>query len=370
MTQQVLVVTQTQTLVVHGDGVDHELVRSVPVFNTLLGAGSQGPPGPQGRDGVGDANYEFTQATPAAVWAIAHNLNKFPSVTVLDSSGDECEGVVQYTSRNHSGTQTASTISDFTATATALRLDQFAAPTASVPLNSQKITGMADGTAAQDAATFGQVSALLNGRTFKDAVRCASTTNVATLSGLLTVDGITVVAGDRVLLAGQTTGSQNGIYVAASGAWTRATDADSATADAELKAGTTVFVNEGTANGDKQFSCTTNGSITVGTTATTWAITGAGTTYTAGTGISIAGSVISVDTAVVTRKFSGDVGDGSATAIAVTHNLGTSDVQVQVYDKTSLDTVECDVVRTSTNVVTVTFAVAPTSAQYRVVVQG
>jgi hypothetical protein len=158
--------------------------------------------------------------------------------------------------------------------------------------------------------------------------------------------------------------------VAASGAWTRATDADSATADAELKAGTTVFVNEGTANGDKQFSCTTNGSITVGTTATTWAITGAGTTYTGSGGVSVAGSVISLDTAVAVRKFAATIGDGAATAIAVNHNLGTLDVQVQIVEVSSGATVDADVVRGTTNQVTVTFAVAPAANAYRVVVQA
>jgi phage-related tail fiber protein len=180
----------------------------------------------------------------------------------------------------------------------AYRLDQFAAPTADLTINSQRLTNVADGTGAQDAATFGQVSALLNGRTFKDAVRIASTANLAAISSLTAIDGVTPVAGDRILLKDQTTASQNGIWIAASGAWTRATDADSVTPDAELKAGTSVFVNEGTANGDKQFTLTTNGPITVGTTALTWAVSGAGTTYTQGNGITISGSTISVDPAV------------------------------------------------------------------------
>jgi phage head maturation protease len=70
------------------------------------------------------------------------------------------------------------------------------------------------------------------------------------------------------------------------------------------------------------------------------------------------------------RKFAQDIGDGAATSITVTHSLNTLDVQVQVYDKTGTDTVECDVTRGSVNQVTIAFAVAPTAAQYRVVVQG
>jgi hypothetical protein len=271
---------------------------------------------------------------------------------------------------SHTGTQLAATISDFATTTQAFRLDQFAAPTADLNINSRKLTNVADGVSAQDAATFGQVSALLNGRTFKEAVRIASTANLAAISSLTAIDGVTPVAGDRILLKDQTTASQNGIWIAASGAWTRATDADSVTPDAELKAGTSVFVTEGTANGDKQFTLTTNGPITVGTTALTWAVSGAGTTYTQGNGITISGSTISVDPAVTVRKFAQDIGDGAATSITVTHSLNTLDVQVQVYDKTGTDTVECDVTRGSVNQVTIAFAVAPTAAQYRVVVQG
>ena len=71
-----------------------------------------------------------------------------------------------------------------------------------------------------------------------------------------------------------------------------------------------------------------------------------------------------------TKKVSADVGNGTNTSFAVTHNLGTRDIQVQVYDNATYDTVEVDVVRTSTNVVTVSFATAPTTNAYRVVVVG
>jgi Starch-binding associating with outer membrane/Susd and RagB outer membrane lipoprotein len=97
-------------------------------------------------------------------------------------------------------------------------------------------------------------------------VRVASTGNVASLSGLLTIDGVTVSAGDRVLLKDQTTGSQNGIYVADAAAWTRATDADS---QAELL-GATVTVSEGVTNITARFVQITTGTITMGTTAINW----------------------------------------------------------------------------------------------------
>ena len=72
----------------------------------------------------------------------------------------------------------------------------------------------------------------------------------------------------------------------------------------------------------------------------------------------------------ITRKFTTTVGDGSLTQIPVTHNLGVREVVVNVYDSATYDTVECDVVRTSTSVVTLGFTVAPASGAYTVVIVG
>jgi hypothetical protein len=72
----------------------------------------------------------------------------------------------------------------------------------------------------------------------------------------------------------------------------------------------------------------------------------------------------------ITRKFTATVGDGSLTQIPVTHNLGSRTVVVNVYDSATYDTVECDVVRTSTTVVTLGFTVAPASGAYTVVIVG
>ncbi len=105
---------------------------------------------------------------------------------------------------------------------------------------------------------------------------------------------------------------------------------------------------------------------------------GNGLTYTtgvlavgAGTGISVAADAVAVDTAVVSRHVAANVGDGSATQIDVTHNLGTKDVTVELYvNSGSNETVTADVSRPDTNTVRLNFAAAPTSAQYRVVVMG
>lgn len=265
---------------------------------------------------------------------------------------------------NHTGTQPASTISDFAASVQAIRLDQHAAPIAAVAMNNQRLTGLAEPTAAQDAATKNYVDAAVNGTDWKTSVRAATTANI-TLSGLQTIDGISVLAGERVLVKNQTTATENGLYNAASGAWTRTTDADAA---AEVTAGLSVMVEEGTTQADSQWRLTTDGAIALGTTALVFAQIGAATSYTQGTGIAIAGNVVSIDTTSVVRKFATTV--GGATSIAVTHGLNTTDVQVQAYLLATGELVECDIVRTNTATVTLGFTVAPAANTIRVSVQG
>lgn len=93
-----------------------------------------------------------------------------------------------------------------------------------------------------------------------------------------------------------------------------------------------------------------------------WELTNDGTTY--------SDIITAADITTVTRKYSTSVGNGSSTTINVDHNLGTTDVQVQIFEIATGDSVECDVTRSTTNRVVVGFSVAPTSNQYRVVVIG
>lgn len=187
-------------------------------------------------------------------------------------------------------TLTAAKISDFDTQVRTSRLDQMAAPTAAVGLNSQRITSLADPVSAQDAATKAYVDASNLGLDVKDSVRVATTANI-TLSGTQVIDGVTVVAGDRVLVKDQSTGSANGIYVVAAGAWARSTDADTS---AKVTSGLYTFVEEGTANADAGFILTTNNPITLGTTALSFTqFTGAGQ-ITAGAGLTKSANTIDV----------------------------------------------------------------------------
>lgn len=231
--------------------------------------------------------------------------------------------------------------------------------------NGFRITNAADPTSAQDVVTKAYADALAQGYKWKDPVRAATTGNI-TLSGAQSIDGVSVIAGDRVLVKAQSTGSANGIYLAASGSWTRATDFDAAS---EL-VGASCFVSEGTTLGNSVWVMTTDAPITLGTTSLVFVQTNGGTSYTAGNGVTITGGVVAVDPAVTARKASATIGDGTATTITVTHNLNTQDVVVSVREVSGNAVVLADVVANGVNTVQITFGTAPTSGQYRATVVG
>ncbi len=287
---------------------------------------------------------------------------------------------------NHTDSQAASTISDFHTQVRTSRLDQMATPTVAVSMNAQRLTNVAAPIADTDAATRGFVAGLVNGTDWKASVRAATTANIdLTTGGLLTIDGVGLAAGNRALVKNQTTASQNGIYVVASGAWTRATDADT---DAEVSSGMAVFVEEGTTNGNQQWVLSTDNPITLGTTALVFSqigatggapAAGAGLTLVsntydvgAGNGILVDPDAVRVDPIVVGRKFTAPFGDGTATSYTIAHNLGNQWVTAQVVrNSTPFDVVWADVDLTDANNVRVYgFGVAPTANQFRVNVIG
>lgn len=167
--------------------------------------------------------------------------------------------------------------------------------TSYVPIGGTTMTGFltlsADPTSALHAATKSYVDNLITGITWKQEVRVATTVNI-TLSGTQTIDGIAVIALDRVLVKSQTTQSDNGIYVVSAGAWSRSLDADTPTEIATA----TVFIRLGTINRDTQWTCTNSTDPVIGTDAITFGqIAGAGT-YTSSSGVSLTGNVFTLDT--------------------------------------------------------------------------
>jgi len=214
---------------------------------------------------------------------------------------------------NHTGTQTASTISDFDTQVRTSRLDQMAAPTSSVNANNQRVTSLGSASADTDAAQWGQVKDLLSGRRKAD-VRAVMTTNVNVSSPGTSFDGQTFNSGDsnkRLLLTGQTAPAENGIYdwTAGASALTRASDADTA---AEFGTAWLVTVVQGTANADTVWQNNTDGAITLNTTALV---------------IGKLGPISAASNGYTTTCPSTSAG-GTWT---VTHNLGTRAVIAQVY---------------------------------------
>jgi len=307
----------------------------------------------------------------------------------------------------------------------AIKISDLAAPSAAVAFGSQRITGLADPTGAQDAATKSYVDSLSSGVDWKASVRAATTaagTLATSFANGQVVDGVTLATGNRILVKNQATGSDNGLYtVNATGAPTRSTDAD---ISAEVTAGLAVFVTEGSTNADSGWILTTDDPIVVGTTALVFTQFTALGQITAGAGLTKTGSTIDVvgttnriianadsidissayvgqtsittlgtitagtwnatdiavaaggtgaSTAAAARTNLGAVGKyaatvGGSTSIAVTHSLGTTDVQVAAYLSNAL--IECDVTITDANTVTLGFSVAPTASTIRVVVIG
>lgn len=262
------------------------------------------------------------------------------------------------------------------------------------------ILGIADASTNSGAASWGQVQNLVRGLTYKNAVKAATTGNI-TLSGAQTVDGVSLIANDEALVKNQTTGSQNGLYVVAAGAWTRRADL----ATGVNASGIAVTVEQGTANGDKVFIQTADPAV-VGTDALSFTTLGGGTTYTAGsgltespagtfnvntgtasatgleisggtvriaavaagaglvggggsalavnpgTGITTTGDAVNVDTSVVARKFTNTATHSASATVSLTHSLGHRDYCVSVcIDSTGEDvTAGVDITKNLTTV--------------------
>lgn len=235
--------------------------------------------------------------------------------------------------------------------------------------------------------TPNQVTAIASGLTEnKQPVDLVATSNQLTLSGLKSIDGVLMQAGQRVLLTAQQASSANGIYVVGTGEWARGTDMP---AGSTLLPGSMVVVKSGTDYAQSIWQLTTSSAVTVGSGGQNWAEGYAGKdpiTYTASNGLQLSGTAFSVklasssglisdsaglrlDPASAVRKVSLTVPAGSTVA-TITHNLGTSDVAVSFIDNASQEAVLVPWVVVNANAISCEFATAVTSGQYRCVVIG
>lgn len=247
---------------------------------------------------------------------------------------------------------------------------------AGLDMGGTKIANAGTPSSASDLATKGYVDNIAAGLDPKQSARVASTANISVTAPGTAIDSITMAASDRVLLKNQTTASENGIYT-----WTGSASAMTRTADGSqgtLTPGSNIFIEEGTANHDTAWLLTTDGVITVGTTAQVWSAYGTGSSYTAGNGLSLTvntfavvpGSGILADGAStridptyagLAKRASGTVAAGSATVV-IAHGMGVVPYAIQVLDASG-NLVEPDIQLTSTNL-TLVFNTAPTASQY------
>lgn len=312
-----------------------------------------------------------------------------------------------------------------TQTLTNKTLGSGTALSANLNAGTNKITNLGSPTNSTDAATKAYVDAVSEGLHVHEAARVYVGTNITISTALEAgdvVDGVTLASGMRVLVNGQTTKSENGIYVVqSSGGPIRALDFDTAI---EVASGDFIFVSSGDNYANTGW-VQTKSPATIGTDEISFTqFSGAGT-YTAGSGLTLTGTVFSADVTPTSgnaslintggaievkvntadglevtgnglginngtgltfsagalvfdtangygvRKLAFSVGNGSATSYTVNHALATRDVTVQLFDNASpYAQVEADVEHTDSNNLTIKFATAPTSDQYRVVVVG
>jgi len=251
--------------------------------------------------------------------------------------------------------------------------------------NARKIINLPDGTNAQDPVTFAQLSSAIEGLKNKDPARVSTQSNINLATPGATIDGVTLISGNRVLVRSQTAGAENGLYIfnGSAAAMTRSLDASTFT---ELE-NALVPIAEGT-DTTKNFRQTVTGG-TLNTTTITWTAFGTGATAASestsgilklatqvltdgGTDDLTAVTPLKLKTSIYgTRKYDATIGDGTATSYTIAHNLGTRDIQVQISRNSgNYDTVLAEIQRTSTNSITILFDTAPAANAYRVSIRA
>jgi len=184
------------------------------------------------------------------------------------------------------------------------------------------VTGLSTPSADSDAATKAYVDGVVTGLDVKASCVVATTANIS-LAGTQTIDGVAVTVGQRVLVKDQSSAAANGLYLVASGSWTRTTDFDNWS---EVPSAF-VFIEAGSTNMNNGYVCTSTAGGTIGSTAITWSqFSGAGQ-ITAGAGMTKSGNTL-------------DVGTASSSRIVVNANdidLATTGVSANTYKSVTVD---------------------------------
>lgn len=255
-------------------------------------------------------NKTFTNPIAGSITGAAATADKLTTARTITIAGD-VDGSTSFDgSTNVTITATLDTVNSNVGTFTKMTvngkglvtaasqasLSDLSAATADFSLGGFKITNLATPTADTDAATKLYVDQVSQGLDAKQSVRAATTANTA-LSGLLTIDGVALGSGDRVLVKNQTAPAENGIYIAAATAWSRSADMN---AWAEVPSAF-VFVEEGTTQADTGWVSTANAGGTLGTTAINWTQFSSAGSYIAGAGLTLTGNTFAVGTASASR---------------------------------------------------------------------
>jgi len=238
---------------------------------------------------------------------------------------------------------------------------------------------------ADEPARLADLNAAVEGISWKDSVRVASQVDINLASPGTSIDGVTLAAGDRVLVKAQNTASENGIYVynGDASALTRAPDASTSV---ELESAVTM-VEEGSSAGASFRQTSVNFTLETGDVVFTQFGQAAGAATETSSGIIEIATQSEVDTGTddqraitplklaswsgKTKRANGTIGDGSQTQFDVSHNFNTRDVIVQVYENSgSYAQVNCDISFPTVNTARLNFAAAPATNSLRVVVMG
>jgi hypothetical protein len=247
----------------------------------------------------------------------------------------------------------------------------------------RRITNLAQGAAAGEPVTFDQLNAAIEAVAWKDNVRVRAGVNVTLSAPGATIDGVTMVAGDRFLAPAQTVTTENGLYLWNGAAVPATRTADASTFD-ELE-NAFVPVDEGTSAGTTWRQTQVNGVIGTNSPVFASAFSTSAAASETVSGIMELATQAETDTGTddlraVTplklatwsnraKRYAASFGDGSATSYVITHNLNTLDVQVYVYENGgSKREVFVEKQHTSVNSVTIVCDTAPAASAYRVVV--